>query len=150
PYYRYVAANLPWFRPAGAEGLGRLAENLASELCLATRFARNVAVLHRQADRGVAVPVLCSSQEEQEALAGLARLRPGWSWRCLGIKAPTSEGAAPSAGFVELAALHDWMRSQEVLVISPACAREFHYALSLIAGENVLDLEELLGYAPQC
>lgn len=150
PYHRYVAANLPWFRPAGVENLGRLAENLASELCIATRFARNVAVLHCQAAKGVAVPVLCSAEEEQGALAGLGRLRPGWSWRCLGIKAPTSEGAAPSGGVVELAALHDWMRSQEVLVLSAACAREFHYALSLIAGDNVLDLEELLAYSPQC
>ncbi|MDP3427453.1 MAG: DUF115 domain-containing protein [Humidesulfovibrio sp.] len=150
PYHRYVAANLPWFRPAGKESLGRLAENLASELCAATRFARNVAALHCQAARGVAVPVLCDAQEEPETLARLGRLRPGWSWRCMGIHAPTSEGAAPSSGTVALAALHDWMRSQEVLVISPACAREFHYALSLIAGDNVLDLEELLAYTPLC
>lgn len=150
PYYRYVAANLPWFRPAGEEGLGRLAENLASELCLATRFARNVAALHCQAARGVAVPVLCTAQEEPEALARLGRLRPGWAWSCVGIQAPTSEGAAPSSGTVALAALHDWMRSQEVLVISPACAREFHYALSLLSGDNVVDLEELLAYSPLC
>jgi len=150
PYHCYVAANLPWFRPAGEESLGRLAENLASELCLATRFARNVAALHCQAAKGVAVPVLCTAQEEPEVLARLARLRPGWSWSCVGIQAPTSEGAAPSSGTVALAALHDWMRSQEVLALAPACAREFHYALSLIAGDNVLDLEELLAYSPLC
>lgn len=150
PYHRYVAANLPWFRPAGVESLGRLAENLASELCAATRFARNVAALHCQAAKGVAVPVLCTALEEQEVLARLGRLRPGWSWRCMGIKVPTSEDAAPSSGSVTLAVLHDWMRFQEVLVLTPACAREHHYALSLITGDNVLDLEELLAYSPQC
>jgi len=150
PYARYAAANLPWFRPAGADNLGRLAENLAHEMYVATRFARNVAALHCQAAKGVAVPVLCTAEEEAETVARLSRLRPGWSWRCLGIQTLCSGCAQPSSGSLELNVLHDWMRFQDVLLIAPGCAREFHYALSLIAGDNVLATEELLAYAPLC
>ena len=150
PCYRYVAANVPWFRPAGADNLGRLAENLANELCVATRFARNVAALHCQAAKGVAVPVLCTAEEEAETVARLNRLRPGWSWRCMGIHALDADRARPSCGAVELPVLHDWMRFQAVLILAPGCAREFHYALSVVTGDNVVDLEELLAYSPLC
>lgn len=150
PYYSYVAANLPWFRPAGADNLGRLAENLADEMLAAVRFARNVAALHCQAAKGAAVPVLCTAEEEAETVARLGRLRPGWDWRCLGIQTLDPGRVQPTGGGLELAALHDWMRHQDVLLVAPACAREFHYALSLIAGDNVLDAEELLAYTPLC
>lgn len=150
PCFRYVAANLPWFRPAGPDNLVRLAENLAEEMLLAARFARNVAALHCQAAKGVAVPVLCTAEEEAETVARLSRLRPGWSWRCLGIRALDPGRSQPSGGCVELTALHDWMRFQDVLLLAPGCAREFHYALSLIAGDNVLAAEELLAHAPLC
>ena len=45
PCLRYVAANLPWFRPAGEEGQRHLAENLSREFFEAARFARNVAAM---------------------------------------------------------------------------------------------------------
>jgi hypothetical protein len=150
PYYSYVAANLPWFRPAGTDNLGRLAENLAGEVHAAVRFARNVAALHCQAAKGVAVPVLCTAEEEAQTVARLSRLRPGWSWRCLGIQTPDPGRAQPTGGGLEMAALHDWMRFQDVLLVAPACAREFHYALSLVAGDNLMDTEELLAYSPLC
>ncbi|MDR3640426.1 MAG: hypothetical protein P4L39_03805 [Humidesulfovibrio sp.] len=150
PCQRYVAANMPWFRPSGAENLTRLAVNLAEELCLQARFARNVAALHCQAAKGVALPVLCTAEEEMEILPRLGRLRPDWSWRFLGIQAIEAGRPKPSSGSVELAALHDWIRFQDVLLLAPGCAREYHYALSLIRGDNVLDLEQLLAYSPQC
>ena len=148
PYVRYVAANLPWFRPAGTDNLGRLAENLAHEVYVAARFARNVAALHCLAAEGVAIPVLCTAQEEAQTVARLRRLRPGWAWRCLGIQTVNSGCAQPSSGCLELAVLHDWMRFQDVLIVAPGCAGEFHYALSMVADDNVLDLEELLAYSP--
>jgi len=49
---------------------------------------------------------------------------------------------------VELAVLHDWMRFQKVLVVAPDCAREFHYALSLIGSDTAVALEDLLAYSP--
>ncbi len=150
PCFRYAAANHPWFRPAGADNLGRVAENLASELCAATRFARNVAALHCQAAKGAPIPVLCIAEEEEEVLARLGRLRPGWSWRCMGIQALNCGRPQPSSGGVELAVLHDWMRFQKVLVVAPGCAREFHYALSLVGSDTALALEELLAYSPLC
>lgn len=149
PCYRYAAANYPWFRPAGADNLGRVAEKLADELSVAARFARNVAALHCQAAKGAPVPVLCTAEEEEEVLARLERLRPGWTWRCMGIQALNCDRPQPSSGGVELAVLHDWMRFQKVLLVAPGCAREFHYALSLIGSDTAVALEELLDYSPQ-
>jgi hypothetical protein len=40
------------------------------------------------------------------------------------------------------------MRFQDVLLVAPACAREHHYALSLVRDAGAQDLEELLAYAP--
>lgn len=148
--YRYAAANLPWFRPTGADNLAQVAENLASELRIVTRFARNVAALHCQAAKGAPVPVLCIAEEEEETLACLNRLRPGWTWRCMGIQTLNRGRSQPSSGSVELAVLHDWMRFQKVLVVAPGCAREFHYALSLIGSDKAVALEDLLVYSPQC
>jgi len=150
PYYRYVAANLPWFRPAGADNLARLAQNLAGEMQASVRFARNVAALHCLAAKGAAVPVLCTAEEETRTVARLSRLRPGWTWRCLGIQTLDPGRVQPTGGGLEMAALHDWMRHQDALLVAPACAREFHYALSLIAGDNILTSEELLAYEPLC
>jgi len=115
-----------------------------------TRFASNVAAMHCQAAKGAPVPVLCTAEEEEETLACLNRLRPGWSWRCMGIQALNSGRPQPSSGSVDLAVLHDWLRFQKVLVVAPGCAREFHYALSLIGSDNALSLEDLLAYSPQC
>ncbi|GAB6127382.1 motility associated factor glycosyltransferase family protein [Humidesulfovibrio idahonensis] len=152
PCHRYVAANVPWFRPAGAEDLTRLAANLAEELCAATRFARNVAALHCQAAKGAAIPVLCTAEEEAEVRARLAALPPAhgqdWTWRFMGVRALGTGRPEPSSGCVEQAALCDWMHFQDVLVLAPGCAREFGYALDLMRDDNVLDLEELLAYAP--
>ena len=114
----------------------------------AARFARNVAALHCLAAEGVAIPVLCTAEEEAQTVARLSRLRPGWSWRCLGIQTANSGCAQPSSGCLELTVLHDWMRFQDVLLVAPGCANEFHYALSIVAGDNVVDLEELLAYSP--
>jgi hypothetical protein len=150
PCYRYAVANFPWFRPAGADNLAQVAENLASELRVVTRFARNVAALHCQAAKGAAVPVLCTAEEEEETVACLNRLRPGWSWRCMGIQTLNCGRPQPSSGAVELAVLHDWMRFQKVLVVAPGCAREFHYALSLIGSDTSVALEDLLAYSPLC
>jgi hypothetical protein len=149
PCYSYVARNLPWFRPSGAENLIRLATNLAEELCVQVRFARNVAALHCQAAKGAALPVLCTAEEEDEIQARLKGLRPDWSWRFLGILGLEAGRPEPSSGSLKLAVLHDWMRFQDVLLLAPGCAREFCYALSLIRGDNVLKLEELLADTPQ-
>jgi len=150
PCCRYAAANFPWFRPSGADNLARVAEKLADELCDAARFARNVASLHCQAAKGAPIPVLCTAEEEEEVLARLSRLRPGWSWRCMGIQALNCGRPQPSSGCVELAVLHDWMRFQKALIVAPGCAREFHYALSLVGSDTAVALEELLDYSPQC
>lgn len=150
PCHRYVADNLPWFRPASEEGIRLLAAKLAEHVYEATRFARNVAALHVMASRGVAIPVLCTAEEEAGVLARLKRLWPDWSWRCLGIFAVDAGRPEPSAGCVELKAVYDWLCAQEVVVLAPGCAREFDYALSLLATENVLGLEALAAYDPQC
>jgi len=150
PYYRYVAANLPWIRPDGEENLVRMTENLANELIVAARFARNVAALHCRAAKGMTLLILCTAEEESETVARLSRLRPGWSWRCVGIQSLDSRRPQPLSGSRELAVLFDWMRIQEVLIVAPDCARRFHYVLSLVSGENILDLESLLAYAPLC
>jgi hypothetical protein len=148
PCHRYIKANVPWFRPKGAEDITRLAANLSEELCRAAAFARNVAALHCQAAKGAAVPVLCTAEEEAGVAARLAVLFPGWKWRFMGICAVKNARPEPSAGALELKALGDWMRFQDVLVVAPACAREHHYALSLVRDANAQDLEELLAYAP--
>jgi len=148
PCHRYVCANVPWFRPSGAEDLTRLAANLAEELCAATRFARNVAALHCQAARNAAISVLCTAEEEAEIQTRLAAYRPDWTWRFMGVRALGTGRPEPSSGCVEQAALNDWMRFQDVVVLAPGCAREFAYALSLVRGDNALDLEELLAYTP--
>jgi hypothetical protein len=150
PCYRYVADNLPWFRPASEEGLRLLAAKLAEQMYEATRFARNVATLHVMASRGAAIPVLCTAEEEAVVLARLKRLWPDWSWRCLGILAVEAGRPEPSAGSVALGTVYDWLCAQDAVVLAPGCAREFDYALSLVAGENVIDLEALLAYAPEC
>jgi spore maturation protein SpmB len=147
PCYRYIAANVPWFRPTGEDNLRRLAGNLAKEHSDAARFARNVAALHLQAARDEPVPVLCTSEEEAETRLQLARLWPDWSWRCLGIDVPGTGRPAPSGGGLELHALHDWLHFKDVVIVAPGFAREFHYALSLIEGDNSIGLWELTPYA---
>jgi len=149
PCYQYAAANFPWFRPSGPDNLARVAEKLADELCSVTRFARNVAALHCQAAKNAPVPVLCTAAEEEEVVARLNRLRPGWAWRFMGIQAPNSDRPQPSSGCVALAVLHDWMRFQKVLIVAPGCASEFRYALSLIGSDTAVALEELLEASPQ-
>lgn len=141
PYYRYIAANVPWFRPQGEAGLTRLAANLARELVAATRFARNCAALFLRASMGRPLAVLCTGEEEAAALRQLGRHHPGWTWQAWGIVFPGTERPAPSGGVVELARLHDWLEAQEVVVVAPGFAAEYHYALSLVAGDNVIELE---------
>jgi hypothetical protein len=148
PYYRYVAANVPWFRPSGETGLERLAVSLAGELLAATRFARNMVSLHLQGSTGKAVAVLCTGEEEAKARERLGRLWPDWSWRCLGIRMPGTGRPEPSAGCLELGALHDWLQFQEVVVVAPEFAGEYQYAMSLVQGDNCIALETLAAYAP--
>jgi len=150
PYYQYAAANMPWFRPAGTEGLRRLAANLSEEMCGVVRFARNVAALHLLAAKGKTIPVLCTAEEEEEATARLGRAHPGWKWRFLGIHGSEAGRPAPSGGNLGLAVLHDWLNFQSALIVAPGCAREYRYALALVTADNVLPLDEFLADAPLC
>lgn len=149
PCHRYAAANIPWFRPRGEDNLSRVAKNLADDLYSAARFARNVAALYLLASRGEKAPVLCTAEEEADVAASLTRLAPGWTWRFLGIRVPDTGRADPSSGSLDLETAHDWLHAQDVVIVAPGCAREFDYALSLLAGDNVLGLGELLAYAPE-
>lgn len=146
PCYRYVAANVPWFRPTGGDNLARLADNLARELHTATRFARNVTSLFLTASKGTAVPILCTAEEETGILSALARFDPQWSWKAVGITMPGAGRAHPSGGTIPLAKLHDWMQAQDVVVVAPGLARECEYAVSLVSGDNVLPAQALLAY----
>ena len=147
PCTRYVEANIPWFRPEGAENREAMAGNLASELYDAARFARNVASLHLTASTGAALTLLCTAEEEAEALERLKAARPGWSWRCLGARVPDTGRPEPSGGALELRVLADWLRSRDVVVVAPGFAREYHYVLSLADDDNRVSLEELTAHA---
>jgi hypothetical protein len=140
PYSRYIAANVSWFRPQGGEGLTRLAAHLAEELVAATRFARNWAALFLRASMGRPLPVLCTGEEEAAAVGRLSQAQPGWTWQAWGCVMPGTGRPAPSGGLVELAKLHDWLEAQEVVVVAPRFAAEYYYALSLVAGDKVIDL----------
>lgn len=148
PYARYVAAFFPWFRPADAPGQRATAARLAEEVHAAARRARNIAALHLQASLSLALPVLCTGEEEPEAAAALGRLHPGWKWRFIGLRGLPAERPEPSGGVVELTALYEWLRRQRVTVIAPGCGREFGYALDLVKGDNVIGLDDLLADAP--
>lgn len=150
PCHAYVAANLPWFRPVGAAGVARCAGNLTEELCAAARFARNVAALFRRAAAGEALPVLVTEEEEADVLARLTVMRVGWTWRPIGLRTLAGGRPEPSGGAVDLAALDGWLRQQDALLLAPGCAREFHYALSLLQNDNILPVEDLLAYRPLC
>ncbi len=146
--FRYVRDNLPWFRPKDVSKQGLVAANLAGELYRAARFARNVTTLHLLGAKGSAVPVLATAEEEAWARRGLSQWRPDWKWRFCGIRTLGYEAPMPTGGGVELASLCDWLSFQDAVVISPGLAREFDYVLSLVSGENVIPLEELLAYRP--
>lgn len=148
PCARYVEENLPWFRPTGRESRLRMAENLADAVLRANRFARNVAALHVAAAKGETPPVLTTAAEEPRAREGLGQWRPGWNWRFLGVRAPGNDTAAPSAGAIDLNTLCDWLGGQDVVIITPDCAREFAYVLELADNDNLLDLEAILAYRP--
>ena len=150
PCHAYVSANVPWFRPTGAEGVARCAGNLADELCAAARFARNVAALYCRAAKGEALPVLVTAEEEAKVLAALAAMQPGWTWRAIGLRTLAGGRAEPSGGAVDLTALDGWLRRQDALLLAPGCAREFRYVLSLLGGSNILPVEDLLAYRPLC
>lgn len=147
PCYRYVAENLHWFRPSGEEGLRRLAGNLADELFTAARYGRNVAALHLLAGKGTPVPVLCTAEEEADVLRALAGWRPEWTWRPMGVRLDHTKRPTPSAGSLDLLELHDWLQFQEVVVLGPAFAKEFQYVISLVRGDKVVSLEELVSPA---
>jgi hypothetical protein len=138
PYYRYIAANLPWFRPASEDGLARLAGNLATEMLDAARFARNSVSLRLQAAKGRPVPVLCTTEEETAVRQQLSGPYPDCVWRCHGLAMPGTGRPAPSDGSLELATLHDWLQVQDVVLVAPGFAKEYHYVLSLVAGDNVI------------
>jgi hypothetical protein len=146
PCHRYAAANIPWFRPRGEDNLSRVAKNLADDLYSAARFARNVAALYLLASRGEKAPVLCTAEEEADVAASLTRLpRAG---RARSWESASRHGTGrPSSGSLDLETAHDWLHAQDVVIVAPGCAREFDYALSLLAGDNVLGLGELLAYA---
>ncbi|WP_300164498.1 6-hydroxymethylpterin diphosphokinase MptE-like protein [Solidesulfovibrio sp.] len=148
PCFRYVAANLPWFRPVNEESRFDLAANLAEELFQAARFARNVATLHLLADKGRPVPVLATAAEEKRLRRLLSLWRPGWNWLFRGIEAMGYEEPMPSGGGLALAAVGDWMLHQEAVILGADCAREFRYALSLMAFDNVVAADALLAFRP--
>ncbi len=146
PYSRYIADNVPWFRPSGEDGKAEAAANLAEELCQAARFARNVTAMHLLASKGSPVTALVTAAEEAQARQALALWRPDWQWQFRGIEAPGYEEPMPSDGGIALAAVADWMRFQDVVLLGPDCAREFGYALSLFTSENVVPLDAVLAY----
>ncbi len=148
PCFRYVVANLPWFRPVNDESHFVLAADLAEEMFQAARFARNVATLHVLADKGRPVPVLATAAEEERLRRLLSLWRPGWNWLFRGIEAMGYEEPMPSGGGLTLAAVGDWMLHQEAVILGADCAREFHYALSLMAFDNVVAAGELLAFRP--
>lgn len=148
PSVRYVAANLPWFRPADPKRQRDMAANLARELHLAVRFARNVTTLHLLAAKGKAIPVLATADEEEHVRKGLSQWRPDWTWQVYGVEALGYEAPMPSGGGIRLVQLHNWMADQEAVIVAPGLADEFHYVLPLAMGENVLALDDLLAYRP--
>lgn len=149
PCHAYVSEHLPWFRPATPEGVLRCARGLAEELCDAARFARNTTALFLAAEQGRELPVLTTAEEEAELRERLSAYAPGWSWRFVGVRSLAGGRPEPSGGVVDMAALDMWLSRQDVALLAPGFAREFHYLTALLRPGNLLPVDELLAGEPR-
>lgn len=143
PYFRYVAAQPLLAQGASRDDLLDAARRLTEKLHDACELARAAAAMHLAHARGQPVPVLCLGEEEAELSSRLARFRPDFEWRFVGLRDPGTSRPAPSSGAIAVTNLSAWLSRQAVALLSRGVREEYGYAYTILERPNVVLAESL-------